>query len=636
MADSNRVLMMGNEAIARGALEGGAAYCTGYPGNPSSEIIETLFSYATQHDIVVEWSVNEIVALEAGAAAAFAGLRSIVTMKQNGLNVCADFLTTVSLNRLKGGLVVVVCDDPGPLTSSNEQDSRHFARIAQIPLLEPSTASEAKEMTRSLLDLSEKHGIPCLLRSVARLSHGRGGVHLAQVPEIKNTPAFDLSKPLVGLPFLVTQNHRRLLDEIELIRVENERSSFNSYQGPEKPELLVLATGVGVLQAWEAILTLGLSDRAGVLKLGTTWPFPTDLIAEHLKKVHKVLFVEEIDAFAEDNVKIIYAENQTNIGSVRFYGKNTGDISGPNGPAVGEMTTDIVIDAISRIFDIDKPVADPIEISRTQPHLLIPRELAFCSGCPHRAAFFAIKAALALDGRNGFIVGDIGCYGLAAGATGYNQIKALHCMGSGMGNVSGFDKLKKFGFDQPAVAVVGDSTFFHAGMPALVNAATNETDALIIVLDNSVTAMTGFQINPASPFTGTGNQKAPLRIEDISKGLQVPTTVLDPVEDVHTVIDTICRQIREPGVKVIILRRICATFSIKAFPTEKPEVATVDRQKCIGDACGCNRFCNRIVSCPALHFDEAHHAAFVQEEICTGCNLCVQLCPEGAIALRNQ
>ena len=626
---------MGNEAIARGALEGGVAYCTGYPGNPSSEIIETLFSYQSQHDIVVEWSVNEIVALEAAAAAAFTGLRAIVTMKQNGLNVCADFLTTVSLNKLEGALLVVVCDDPGPLTSSNEQDSRHFAKIAQIPLLEPSTAAEAKEMTRWLLDLSKKHGIPCLLRSVARLSHGRGGVHLEPVPENKKDPRFDLDKPLVGLPFLVTQNHRRLLDEMADIRKTNEDSPFNFYQGPENPELLVIATGVGVLQAQEAIATLGLKDRVGTLKLGTTWPPPTDLILQNLKKSRAVLFVEEVDAFVEDNVKIIYAENQPVIGTVTFYGKSTGEIKGPNGPAVGEMSTDIVIDALSWIFKIDLRSESLVTREPVQPELLVPRELAFCSGCPHRAAFFAIRTALQMDGRNGFVVGDIGCYGLAAGATGFNLIKALHCMGSGMGNVSGFDKLKKFGFDQPAVAVVGDSTFFHAGMPALVNAVANKADALFIVLDNSVTAMTGFQINPASPFTGTGDQKSPIRIEDITNGMQVRTSVFDPVDDVHTVIDTICRQIREPGVKVIILRRICATYAIKAFPPGRPDVAFVDPGKCIGDACGCNRFCNRVVSCPALHFDEEQHAAYVQEEICTGCNLCVQFCPAGAIALKD-
>jgi len=635
VTDQNRILMMGNEAIARGALEGGVAYCTGYPGNPSSEIIETLFKHQAHHDIVVEWSVNEIVALEAAAAAAFTGLRAIVTMKQNGLSVCADFLTTVCLNKLKGGLVVVVCDDPGPLTSSNEQDSRHFARMAQIPLFEPATAAEAKEMTRSLLDLSHRHGIPCLLRSVARLSHGRGGVALGPVPEAKETPVFDTTQPLVGLPFLVAQNHRRLLETMADVREENEASHFNSRYGPENPELLVIASGVGVLQSREAIAALDLTERVGVLKLGTTWPLPTGLIVENLKRRPAVVFIEEVDTFVEDRVKIIYAEHQSTLGPIAFYGKSTGEVSGPLGPGVGEMNTDIVIDALTRILDIDRPSAKTGSLTPVRPELLVPRELAFCSGCPHRAAFFAIKTALTLDGRNGFVVGDIGCYGLAAGATGYHQIKALHCMGSGMGNVSGFDRLKKFGFDQPAVAVVGDSTFYHAGIPALANAVTNETDALFIVLDNSVTAMTGFQINPASPFTGKGEEKLPLKIEDITRGMHVQTSVLDPITDVHSVIDTICRRLREPGVKVIVLRRICATFSQKAFPAEKLSVARVEAAKCIGDACGCNRFCNRVVSCPALQFDETNHSAYVLEESCTGCNLCVQLCPEGAIVLEE-
>jgi indolepyruvate ferredoxin oxidoreductase alpha subunit len=347
------------------------------------------------------------------------------------------------------------------------------------------------------------------------------------------------------------------------------------------------------------------------------------------------VFIEEVDAFVEDQVKIIYAEHQSELGPIAFYGKNTGEVSGPQGPAVGEMDTDIVMDALARILEIDRASVKAGSRTPVRPELLVPRELAFCSGCPHRAAFFAIKTALTLDGRNGFVVGDIGCYGLAAGATGYHQIKALHCMGSGMGNVSGFDKLKKFGFDQPAVAVVGDSTFYHAGMPALVNAVANETDSLFIVLDNSVTAMTGFQINPASPFTGTGEEKLPLKIEDITRGMHVPTSVLDPIADLHSVIDTICRHLREPGVNVIVLRRICATYSLKAFPAESPSVAAVDAGKCIGDDCGCNRFCNRVVSCPALQFDDRNYSAYVLEETCTGCNLCVQLCPEGAIVLKE-
>ena len=636
MTEQHRVLMMGNEAVARGALEGGAAYCTGYPGNPSSEIIETLLNFQAGRNILVEWSVNEKVALEAAAAAAFTGLRAVVTMKQNGLNVCADFLTTVSLDRLPGGLLVVVCDDPGPLTSSNEQDSRHFAKIAQIPLLEPSTPAEAKEMARWLLGFSERKGIPCLLRSGARLSHGRGGVQPGPVPEIKKRPEFDLNSPLVGLPFMVTRNHRRLLALIDEIGTEFADSRFNAYHGPDSPELLIIASGLGSLQAKEAVATLNLSARAGILKLGTTWPLPAELIVSRLQRCNAVMFVEEIDAFVEDNVKVIYAEHQSVIGPVRFFGKNTGEVAGPNGPGVGEMTTDIVVDALCRIFDVQGRNRRTPRAGKTDAgNLLIPRELAFCSGCPHRAAFFAIKTALALDGRNGFVVGDIGCYGLAAGATGYGQIKALHCMGSGMGNVSGFDRLTKFGFGQPVVAVAGDSTFYHAGLPALVNAVTNGVNALFVILDNSVTAMTGFQVNPATPFTGSGGEKAHLPIEKVTGAMGIDTMVLDPVADVHRVIDAICGQLRAPGVKVIVLRRICATYEARAFPADTPATAEVDPEKCIGDSCGCNRFCSRVIGCPALLYDEINHRAAVQVQSCTGCNLCVQLCPEAAISLKS-
>ena len=204
---SDRVLLMGNEAIARGALEGGVSYCTGYPGNPSSDIVGSLFSHQDIHQIRVEWSVNEMVALEAAAAFAFSGLRAIATMKQNGLNVCSDFLTTVCINELRGGLLLVVCDDPGPLTSANEEDSRHFAKVAQVPLLEPSTTQEAKDMTKWLLEFSEHIGVLCILRTASRLSHGRGGVTLGPIPKRDVTPLFDVHKPLVGLPFLVTKNH---------------------------------------------------------------------------------------------------------------------------------------------------------------------------------------------------------------------------------------------------------------------------------------------------------------------------------------------------------------------------------------------------------------------------------------------
>ena len=632
---SEPVLLMGNEAIARGALEGGISYCTGYPGNPSSEIIESLFSYRGDYDVKVEWAVNEMVALEAAAAFSFSGLRAMVTMKQNGINVCSDFLTTVCMNELKGGLLLVVCDDPGPLTSSNEEDSRHFAKIAQVPLFEPSTSQEAKDMAKWGLELSEEMGVPCILRSVSRLSHGRGGVKLGPVPERKGSPSFDIKKPLVGLPFLVTINHGILLKKMKRIQGMFSQSSFNSYRGPRDARFLILATGLGVLQAREAVDRLGLEDKVGILKTGTTWPLPTDLIKKYLKQADEVLFVEEIDPFLEDHVKVIYAENGSELGEVKFFGKNTGDIGGGNGAGVGEMTTDIVLDALRRLFKLRGPEDSPYKkvALGIASKMLIPRELSFCYGCPHRASFFAIKAALELDGRKGFVVGDIGCYGLAAGATGYNQIKMLHCMGSGMGNVSGFSQLQSFGFDQPTVAVVGDSTFYHAGLPALVNAKFNQANALFVVLDNSITAMTGFQVNPASPSSGSGEPSSYIPAEEIARAMGIKTTVLDPMEDIQKAIETVYRNLQEDGVKLIVFRRVCSTYETKESTSDQWIKAKVDPEKCIGEVCGCDRFCSKVLGCPGILYDEEKGKAYIREDACNGCSLCAQLCPRQAISL---
>lgn len=631
---SERVLMLGNEAIARGALEGGIAYATGYPGNPSSEILESLFKTDRVHGVAVEWSVNEIVAMEAAAAFAFAGKRAVVTMKQNGLNVAADFLTTVALDELPGGLLVVVCDDPGPLTSSNEQDSRHFAKVAQIPLLEPSTSQEAKDMAAYGLDLSQRFGVPCMLRAVSRLSHGRGPVSLGPVASQGPLPRFDTRRSKVGLPFLVSRNHARLLRLRETLRDEFEVSPWNVYQGPEKAETLVVASGLSATYGREARNALGLDDRVGLLKLGTTWPLPTKAILERLGPAETVCFLEEVDPFVEDAIKVIYAENADRVGKVRFYGKNDGFVAGPSGAGVGEMNTDVALSALARLFDLEPEGAEPASeglLDRAQD-LLVPRELSFCQGCPHRASFFAIKTALELDARDGFVVGDIGCYGMAAGTTGFQQIKALHCMGSGMGNACGFSRLKAFGFDQPVVAVAGDSTFFHAGLPALANAVNQRADAVFVILDNAVTAMTGFQVNPATP-TAIAEDKQELRIEEAARGLGAEAVVLDPVADVHAAVQALLEAMEAGGVCVLVFRSGCATFFQKRIDRSTQAKARVDTAKCLGDQCGCNRFCSRILSCPAILFEPETGVAWIDDQVCTGCGLCVQVCPQNAIFL---
>lgn len=633
--NKEQVLLMGNEAIARGALEGGVSYCSGYPGNPSSEILETMFPYMESHPVAVEWSINEIVAMEAAFAFSSAGLRAMVTMKQNGVNVCADFLTTVALSDLKGGLLLVACDDPGPLTSSNEEDSRHFAKIAQVPLLEPSTPQEAKDMTAWLLQFSEEMGVPCMLRSVSRLSHGRGAVSLGPVRKSEMEPFFDTHKPMVGLPHLVTINHGKLLQKMLKVGHLFEESPFNLYEGPEEAPFVIITSGLGYLYAREGLRIMGLQDKVGILKVGTTWPLPAGLLKKHLKHAEKVLFIEEIDPFLEDQVMALYAEHNRELGTVDFHGKKSGDVKGPGGPGVGEVNTDVVLNALAVISKEkgSRQSEYDLKAAAYTRDLLVPRELSFCQGCPHRASFWAIKVALDLDGRQGFVVGDIGCYGLAAGATGFNQIKALHCMGSGMGHVSGFSRLKSFGFEQPAVAVVGDSTFYHAGMPALVNAHANKADTLFVVLDNGVTAMTGFQLNPASHGIAASKLINPVPIENLTSGLGIKTTVLDPVEDVQKAREAVYSGLQEKGVNVIVFRRVCATFELKKSRDKNRPHARVEEERCLGENCGCDRFCSRIVSCPAIQYDRVKEKAYIEEDLCNGCNLCAQLCPRNAIEL---
>lgn len=634
---SERILMLGNEAIAHGAIEGGIAYATGYPGNPSSEIVETLFKLQADNDVIVEWSVNEQVALEAAAAFAFTGQRAIVTMKQNGINVCSDYLTTVCLDKLPGALLVIVCDDPGPLTSSNEEDSRHFAKIAQIPLFEPSTPQEAKEMASFALDLSQQYGLPCLLRTVSRLSHGRGPVSKGPAKKIDTPIRFNINKPMVALPFLVTQNHARLLHVIQKIRQDMETSKFNSYKGPENTTAIVIASGLSAVYAEEAIHTLGLQDRVGLLKIGTVWPIPHELILHHIASVKDVVFAEEVDPFLEEAVKVIYAENQRHLNQVRFIGKRNGWVAGEHGAGVGEMNTDIMLSVLNHLFEIKwtaGAAAIPLNLQQQAQDMLIPRELAFCQGCPHRASFYAINTALKLDDRQGFLVGDIGCYGLGAGATGYNQIKALHCMGSGMGNLSGFSRLASIGFDQPVLAAAGDSTFFHAGLPALVNAVHHRMNVVFIILDNSVTAMTGFQVNPSTPSGFPGAEQM-VSIENTARGIGASTMVIDPVANVQDAVDAILKTLQaKDGVHVLIFRHPCATYALKKIQRSEPCVAQVDPSICIGKSCGCNQFCSRVLSCPAIFSDPASGIAGIEQQLCTGCGLCVQTCPQNAINLK--
>ena len=616
------LLLQGNEAIARGALEAGVLFCAGYPGNPSSEIIETLIEASKELPIYVEWSVNEKVALEAATAASFSGCRALVSMKQNGVNVISDFLIHLTLSGVKGGLVLVTCDDPSGVSSINEEDARAFAPLAEIPLLEPSTPQEALDMTRWAFELSEQIGNVVMVRSLTRISHTRTNVKTNDLPDFETTPRFDTNAPFHTFP--VVEKHEKRRQKLDRAMEMFETSFFNRYEGPAETELLIISSGCARIYATEAIQILGLRERVGILHLGTTWPLPRDLATRHLRASERVLFAEDVDPFIENSVKALAADLGNELGTKEFIGKASGHI-----PSTGETSPALLLKVLGKMFHISwRNSLYREKIAALIGDAVPPREFGFCPGCPHRGSYYAIKTALAWDDRDGFVSGDIGCYTLGIFPTGFSQVKSVHAMGSGLGLASGFGKLEKFGFDQPVVTVCGDSTFFHSGFPALVNAKFNDSDILLLILDNSATAMTGFQPHPGTGTNAIGDRVEPIDIEAVCRSLGVDVTSADPYDTEETA-RIIYDLIKRTGPRVLVLRRKCAL--VQGREGGFPYKMRVDQERCKGEECGCGRYCTRIFRCPGLIWDEPVQKAKVDEVICVGCGICATVCPHNAI-----
>ena len=377
----------------------------------------------------------------------------------------------------------------------------------------------------------------------------------------------------------------------------------------------------------EAVNILGLCDRVGILKLGTTWPLPKRLLKRDLQRCDRILFVEDVDPFLEDHVKSLAGDMGRDIGVKEFMGKASGHI-----PECGEQSPEIILRVIGDIFCVDwEKRAYRERVSHLVKDLVPFREFGFCPGCPHRGSYYAIKTALAWDGREGFVSGDIGCYTMGVWPTGFNQVKSVHAMGSGTGLASGYGKLERFGFDQPVITVCGDSTFFHAGIPALINAKFNHSDILLLILDNSATAMTGFQPHPGTGATAMGDSTDPVDIASLCRAMQIDVEVGDPYE-MRSTAETIYRLMKRSGPRVLILRRECAL--VQGREGGFPYKMSVNQEECLGEDCGCGRYCTRIFRCPGLIWDKSAHKARVDEVICVGCGICADICPQGAI-LRN-
>jgi indolepyruvate ferredoxin oxidoreductase alpha subunit len=628
-------LFIGNEAIARGALEAGIGFASAYPGTPSSEIIGSLAEVAKKQNIYVEWSVNEAVALEAAAAASYAGVRSLAAMKMNGLNVASDFLATIALSGIgKKGLVLMVGDDPAAHSSSNEEDSRAVSKWLDIPMVEPGDFQEAKDMMKWLYDLSEEIASICILRSVTRVAHARGNVRLGELPRTEHRARFEnildprntLPTSIMTLP--VTLRHAFQHMKLDKARAIFEESPFNKYVGPGKPDLLVITCGSGWLYAQDAVNTLKLEKRVGILKLGTIWPLPETLVKKCLARSDRVLFLEEIDPFLEGAVmeysSSLSLESRRNV----FYGKHTRHIN-----AFGELTPDAVIKAIAAVLDIKYDARDAAyarKIEAVPQDYVMERMLTFCPGCPHRASYWAIKNALMMDGRGGFVTGDIGCYSMALGPAGFFMNRTHQCMGAGSGLANGFGQLGRFGFEQPVIAVSGDSTFYHSIMPALVNGVHNRANFVLVIFDNSATAMTGFQPHPGTELTAMGEPARQINMEAICKAIGARVEVCDPF-DLKDTTETLLELIeQEKGVRVAIMRRTCEL--VRGKTQKQPYKVKLDPAKCLGDDCGCNRLCSRVFRCPALVWDPVAGKTRIDEVICNGCGVCADVCTAGAIS----
>jgi len=624
-------LLTGNEAIARGALEAGVRFASMYPGTPATEVVETLAAFGKERGLHVQWAVNEKASIEMAAAASFSGLRSLCAMKHVGVNVAAEFLLYLNLSGCGAGMVLVWADDPGHHSSQNEQDSRNYAVMARLPMLEPSTQEEARRMTRHAFELSEELELPVVIRTVTRLSHSRGDVEpgeLAAIPDAR--PSFDKESmvrwsPVGGL----ANKHQTLLRTNDRCRRIFEESEFNVYTGSEEPELLIISSGPPAVYAEEAIGMLELRASTGLLKLGASCPLPYDLVKERVEKAKNILFVEEVDPILEQAVRGIAPELSDRV---RFYGKlEKGIPVGNYVPACGELSVDLVIDAILKVQGKKEPL--PIEVPSAQVDFsddLPARMIGLCAGCPHRASYYAARKAIKRNDGKGFCVGDIGCYAMRVGPP-FFENKLLYAMGSSIGLANGFGLLAKhFAFDEPALAVIGDSTFFHAAAAELGQMVYNGIDGAILILDNGGTAMTGFQPTPTSGLDAYREPAPVLDMEPILKGYGIENIVAADPTDMDAFSDLLYEALTAEGINVVIAKRDCEL--IRVYMNRRAGISAppilIDAEKCKGEKC---MVCMKEFPCPGLMYSKEAGIVQVNEAVCTRCGDCIQVCRFDAI-----
>ena len=590
----SKKLVMGNEAIGLGAIRAGVGLVAGYPGTPSTEILETV-AKRNPGGIYVEWSVNEKAALEVAAGAAYAGVRTLVTMKQVGLNVASDPLMSLAYVGVKGGMVVVSADDPGPISSQTEQDTRHFAHFSKLPVFDPSSPEEAYEMIGDAFALSEKYGTPVLFRPTTRVCHACASIELSE-ERLKVEPEGFVKDPKWGIfPRLSYLNHLKIEERNPRIGDEFSDSPYNVLKGEGR--LGIVAGGISWAYAEEAASLLGVSPR--MLKVGTPYPFPEKLALQFLQGVDRVLVVEELDPVLERELIFLCGKHHL---PVVILGKMSGHM-----PQAGENTVESVRAAMAAFLSVELPPEEETAL----PQLPV-RPPVLCAGCPHRASFYAVKQAM--KGQKAIFCGDIGCYTLG-NAKPLDMVDTCLCMGADLTIAQGLHRA------EPGTRVfsfIGDSTFFASGMTGVVNAVYNEHDLTMIVLDNSTTAMTGHQPHPGTGVTMMGEVSRKVSIPAVLTAIGVQSVVtVDPL-DLDAAVRAVREAVKVKGVSAVIFKSPCIAVT-------KPAPAYhVDSEKCVG----CQR-CIRELGCPAVCLDGKKAA--IEPSLCYGCSLCAQVCPAGAI-----
>ncbi|MDT3698585.1 MAG: indolepyruvate ferredoxin oxidoreductase subunit alpha [Thermincola sp.] len=616
-----KLLYSGNEAFARGGLEANIQIAAGYPGTPSSEIIESLASAAKEAGIYVEWSVNEKVAFEVAYAAAVAGIRSMVTFKSVGINVAADSLMVANSAGVEGGFVIICADDPYAHSSQNEQDCRLFAKMAEIPLLEPANPQEAKECMSLACELSEASKLPVIVRSVTRLSHVRGDVELGSLPAGKRTAQVDEAKVFSGFPGLErhVEHHRRLNSIRDLVN----EFPLNKTELTGQEKLGLITSGLGYEYGKEVIHLLELEGQVAVLKLGVVNPLPRRLVSEFVQKFDRVLILEDGFPFIEEELKKLCYDRGI---KTSVLGKLSGHL-----PQEGELTPEIVGKTMDELtcsntqhFQLPAAIAEVIKTASEPPS----RVLSLCPGCAHMSMWYAMKQAVKngkRDVRRGAVVcGDIGCYGLGLYPP-YNMFNTHVCMGASIGVANGMSKLN---LDKPVFAYLGEGTFFHAGLSALQSAVFNKAKMVVLIQDNQSIAMTGHQECPSMGRNLMGDEVPVIKVEDIARAMGVPYVKTVDAYDLDEVVNCIDEAMKVDGPAVIVGRRKCAELAKREIKRQGRRVTppTNDHNLCNG----C-KICVNGLHCPALIWERDTKKVTIDKILCVGCSLCAQVCPQKSI-----